>query len=170
VIQTVDLGGKQGVGHDPSAIATWGYDGLSKYVLDYWSSQAEYADIKPVFAERYYEQQARTMFIEDATWAQPLISDLRRETGILVVAVRAKGSKWTRADEASPEFQASRVVLPCQAPWLDGWVHEHLSFPNGAHDEAVDTTSMAVHELREVGVQLPYGAYNRGKPLTRRMT
>ena len=170
VIQTVDLGGKQGVGHDPSAIATWGYDGLSKYVLDYWSSQAEYADIKPMFVQRYYEQNARTMFIEDATWAQPLISDLRRETGVLVVAVRAKGSKWTRADEASPEFQASRVVLPCTAPWLDGWVHEHVSFPNGAHDEAVDTTSMAVHELREVGVKLPYGAYNRMKPLSRRMT
>ena len=170
VIQTVDLGGKQGVGHDPSAIATWGYDGLSKYVLDYWSSQAEYADIKPMFVQRYYEQNARTMFIEDATWAQPLISDLRRETGVLVVAVRAKGSKWTRADEASPEFQASRVVLPCTAPWLDGWVHEHVSFPNGAHDEAVDTTSMAVHELREVGVKLPYGAYNHMKPLSRRMT
>jgi hypothetical protein len=27
---------------------------------------------------------------------------------------------------------------------LDAWVHEHLSFPNGQHDEAVDTTSLAL--------------------------
>lgn len=155
VIQTVDIGGKQGVGHDPSAIATWASDGISLYVLDYWSSQAEYADIKPVFRDKFYEHSARMMFIEDATWAQPLISDLRRETGVLVDAVTPWGSKWVRADAAAPVFQAGRVVLPERAQWLDGWMHEHLSFPNALHDEAVDTTSMAVRELREIGYVLP---------------
>lgn len=166
VVQAVDLGGKQGVGHDPSAIATWGSDGITFAVLDYWSSQAEYADIKPVFAARYFEQQARTMFIEDATWAQPLISDLRRETGVMVEAVPARGSKWVRADAAAPVFASGRVALPCRAPWLDGWMHEHLAFPNGAHDEAVDTTSMAVHELREVGVVLPTRTLS-GRPMAK---
>ena len=147
VVQMVDLGGKQGVGHDPSAIATWGTDGISYAVLDYWSSQAEYADIKPVFANKFFEHKARLMRIEDATWAQPLISDLKRETGVLVKAVPARGSKWVRADAVSPIFEAGRVMLPCRAPWLDGWVQQHLSFPNGVHDEAVDTTSGALDEL-----------------------
>lgn len=147
VIQTVDLGGKQGVGHDPSAIATWASDGISFPVLDYWSSQAEYADIKPTFAAKYYEQQAAAMCIEDATWAQPLISDLRRETGINVLAVPVKGSKWTRADEVSGRFSSLRVILPCRAPWLDAWMQQHLAFPNALHDEAVDTTSMAIRLL-----------------------
>ena len=155
VIQTADLGGKQGVGHDPSAIATWAYDGISLYVLDYWSSQAEYADIKPKFVDKYYEQGARMIYIEDATWAQPLISDLRRETGVLVSAVKPVGSKWIRADAAAPVFESGRVVLPESAPWLDGWMHEHLAFPNGLHDEAVDTTSLAVKELRELGAVMP---------------
>lgn len=163
-IQTVDLGGKQGVGHDPSAIATWASDAISLYVLDYWSSQAEYADIKPKFAAKFYEQRARMLYIEDATWAQPLISDLRRETGVLVSAVEPEGSKWVRADAAAPVFESGRVVLPCQAPWLDSWMHEHLAFPNALHDEAVDTTSMAVKELREIGLTMPTHTMT-GKPL-----
>lgn len=147
VVQTVDLGGKQGVGHDPSAIATWGYDGISMILLDYWSSQDEYAEIKVRFRDKYHEHKPRAMYIEDATWAQPLISDLRRETGINVIAVRPEGSKWVRADAVSPIFDSGRVMLPCRAPFLDGWMHEHLAFPNGTHDEAVDTTSMALREL-----------------------
>jgi predicted phage terminase large subunit-like protein len=171
--QTVDIGGKQGVGHDPSAIATWGYDGITLYVLDYWSSQAEYADIKPKFAAKWHEWRGfkggnpHLMHIEDATWAQPLISDLNRETGVLVAAVTPWGSKWVRADAAAPVFQAGRVALPCQAPWLDGWMHEHLSFPNALHDEAVDTTSMAVRELREIGATMPTHTIS-GKPLSRK--
>ncbi len=161
LVQTADLGGKQGVGHDPSALATWGSDGISYYVLDYWSSQAEYADVKPKFAELWHHWRGfrhatpHLLYVEDATWAQPLISDLNRETGVLVKAVPADGSKWVRADAASPVFAAGRVVLPCRAPWLDGWVGEHLGFPNAVHDEAVDTTSMAVSELSTVGVTMP---------------
>ena len=144
VIQSVDLGGKQGVGHDPSAIATWGWDGISKYLLDYWSGQDEYADVKAIIKAKNFEWRPRMLYVEDATWAQPLISDLRREGGVRVYAVRARGSKWTRADAISPEFEGGAVVLPVSAPWLDAWVHEHLSFPNGQHDEAVDTTSLAL--------------------------
>ncbi len=166
-IQTVDIGGKQGVGHDPSAIATWGYDGISFYVLDYWSSQAEYVDVRAKFIEKWWEWRPRTMHVEDATWAQPLISDLRRESGVQVVAETPEGSKWLRADTfASPKFASGRVVLPCRAPWLEPWMHEHLAFPNGIHDEAVDTTSMALKELDTIGVTLPKSGLS-GRPLSR---
>jgi predicted phage terminase large subunit-like protein len=166
LVQTVDLGGKQGVGHDPSAIATWGYDGISFYLLDYWASHAEYADIKAAFVSKWWEWQPRIMVVEDATWAQPLISDLRRESGINVMAKRAEGSKWTRADAISPLFQSGRIVLPESAPWLDAWMHEHLAFPNAAHDEAVDTTSMALPELNAIGVTMPKATIT-GKQMAR---
>lgn len=173
IVQTVDIGGKQGVGHDPSAIATWASDGISYFVLDYWSSQQEYADVKPRFAAQWHQwrnfrgARDHLMHVEDATWAQPLISDLTRETGVMVKAVQAIGSKWVRADAAAPVFESGRVLLPCHAPWLDGWLHEHLSFPNGAHDEAVDTSSMAVAELRAIGLQIP-NTTMYGRPLARR--
>lgn len=156
VLQTIDLGGKQGVGHDPSAIATWGTDGISFFLLDYWSSQAEYADIKPIFVAKFFEWKPRMMYVEDATWAQPLISDLRRGTGVRVVPRKIEGSKWVRADSVAPEFEAGRVAIPERAPWLDGWMHEHLSFPNGKHDEAVDTTSMAIKAMGGGVATIPF--------------
>ena len=154
VYSSVDLGGKQGVGHDPSAIATWGTDGISFYLLDYWSSQAEYADVKAKVIATFWEHAPRLVLVEDATWAQPLISDLRRETGVRMAPVTPIGSKWVRADAVSPLFEAGRIVLPQAAPWLDGWMHEHLSFPNAAHDEAVDTTSMALMRMAAEAFQV----------------
>jgi predicted phage terminase large subunit-like protein len=154
VYSSVDLGGKQGVGHDPSAIATWGTDGISFYLLDYWSSQAEYADVKAKVIATFWEHAPRLVLVEDATWAQPLISDLRRETGVRMAPVTPIGSKWVRADAVSPLFEAGRIVLPQSAPWLDGWMHEHLSFPNAAHDEAVDTTSMALMRMAAEAFQV----------------
>lgn len=163
-IQSVDLGGKQGTGHDPSAIATWGTDGISYAVLDYWHSQAEYADVKTTFTRKWFEHKPRLMLIEDATWAQPLISDLRRETGVMVAPVTPQGSKWTRADAVSPVFQSGRVMLPCQAVWLPEWEHQHLSFPNALHDEAVDTTSQALaYLLRQFSVQSVRTSWDTGE-------
>lgn len=147
VIQSADLGGKQGVGHDPSALATWGTDGISRYVMDYWSSQAEYADVKAEFTRQSFAHDPLMLFVEDATWAQPLISDLRH-AGIRVQGIPPIGSKWTRADNVSNDFAGGLVVLPEAAPWLDAWMHEHLGFPNAAHDEAVDTTSLALSMFR----------------------
>ena len=164
---SVDLGGKQGVGHDPSAIATWGTDGISFYLLDYWSSQAEYADVKAKIVSTFYEYGPRLVLVEDATWAQPLISDLKRDTGVRVAPVTPSGSKWVRADAVSPLFEAGRIVLPQSAPWLDKWLHEHLAFPNAAHDEAVDTTSMALSRMSVDAFQMtkiPVGGGERRPP------
>ena len=155
VIQSADLGGKPGVGHDPSALATWASDGITFPVLDYWSAQQEYADVKPRFVAKWHEWQPRILFVEDATWAAPLLSDLTRDTAVRVAAVTPVGSKWTRADAVSPAFQSGRVMLPCRAPWLDAWMHEHLSFPNALHDEAVDTTSLALSELLKMHTSIP---------------
>lgn len=148
-IHTYDLGGKPGVGHDPSAIATWGTDGLSKYILDYWSAQDEYVDVKAEALTRHFAHRPYMHYIEDATWAQPLISDLR-QAGLKVYPWPAVGSKWTRADDVSGDFMGGQVVLPCSASWLATWKAELLGFPHAAHDEAVDTTSMALSIMGNV--------------------
>ena len=147
VSHSYDLGGKQGAGHDPSAIATWGTDGISRYVMDYWSSQAEFEDVKAEALARHYQYRPWMHYVEDATWAQPLISSLRR-AGLKVYAVPPRGSKWTRADDVSGDFKGGLVVLPCSAPWIDAWIHEHLAFPTAAHDEAVDTTSLMLSQMQ----------------------
>lgn len=37
-------------------------------------------------------------------------------------------------------FEGNRVFLPADAPWLADFVDELAAFPNGVHDDMVDST------------------------------
>lgn len=50
-------------------------------------------------------------------------------------------SKAFRFDGVSPMFQAGEVLLPEAAIWLPDYERELLTFPGGAHDDQVDSTS-----------------------------
>ncbi len=40
------------------------------------------------------------------------------------------------------------VHLPQEAPWLDAYLRELTSFPNGRHDDQVDSTTQALAWLK----------------------
>jgi len=63
--------------------------------------------------------------------------------------VEPDGAKLARASAVSPFVQAGNVWVPSVelAPWVDGYVEEHASFPMAAHDDQVDTTSQALNRL-----------------------
>lgn len=56
-------------------------------------------------------------------------------------------SKDARAESVTPLVAAGSVYLPADAPWVDAFITAHERFPNAEHDEAVDTTSMALIRL-----------------------
>lgn len=57
-------------------------------------------------------------------------------------------SKQFRFDGVSPMFQAGEVLLPERAPWLADYEAELLAFPNGSHDDQVDSTSQYLRYAR----------------------
>lgn len=86
--------------------------------------------------------------IEDVPWAKPLIQSLReqlRDEGVPIIPFKIEGvNKTARAAAATPYVEEGRCWLPRNAPWLSDFIEEHAEFPKGAHDDQVDTTSMAV--------------------------
>lgn len=81
--------------------------------------------------------------IEDTPWAQPLIQTLREQLeGVVPFKVGAV-PKEVRAQAASPYQHAGNFYLPRKGQWTKEFVDEHAAFPNGSHDDLVDTTSMA---------------------------
>ena len=149
IIQTIDSAWRTGVSNDWSVIATWATDGLDYYLIDVFRKRLEYVDLRKAVQDKFAEQQPLKIYCEDASSGLALISELRRTTNLPIIGVPPRGSKQSRAEMATPYFEATRVVLPREAPWLDAWIAEHLRFPNGKHDDQVDTTAMAIIFLNQ---------------------
>ena len=65
-----------------------------------------------------------------------------------VIAVEPQGSKFQRADAATPECESGNVYL-LKAPWNLDFTESLAMFPNGANDDDVDAFAQGINWLRE---------------------
>lgn len=110
-----------------------------------------------------YEATKKPIVIEDTPWAKPLIQSLQKVIpGVIAFKVEGK-SKLTRAQAVSPFAEGGNFYLPRKAAWKSAFIEEHAAFPHGAHDDMVDTTSMA-------GLRLLIGGLMGGQPTVTEMS
>lgn len=191
VEQFVDSAFKEGVANDYSVCATWGTDGLGNYyVIDVWREKLEYPKLMRALHDQYNKHRAlgvRALVIEDKASGQSAIQTLRRPLptleGVNLPALPvipfpaphddqqkelAGLSKLARAEQATPTVESGQVYLPIDAPWVEDFILEHEKFPAGAHDDMVDTTSMALIRLGHGLAGLPLAGGTRpAMPATR---
>jgi predicted phage terminase large subunit-like protein len=151
-VQTVDSSFKTGVKNDYSVVATWATDNVDYYLLDIWREKVEFDQLITGIKDQYGKWHPNTVLIEDAASGQSAIQTLRNKTRIPVEAYNTneKGSKLARAEGVTPIFRVGKVWLPpadSEHTWIEEWVREHCGFPAAAHDDQVDTTSMALDYL-----------------------
>ena len=53
-------------------------------------------------------------------------------------------SKEERFEEAIAQIEDGRFALPTEAPWLQAFINELLSFPKGRNDDQVDSVSQFI--------------------------
>jgi predicted phage terminase large subunit-like protein len=95
--------------------------------------------------ERY--GRAASLVIEEGGISYGLIQALR-EKHINVVDYKPKGDKQERLIAQIDLFEGGSVLLPEDAPWLEEFVSELLSFP-GRHDDQVDALAQGLAWRRE---------------------
>jgi len=83
------------------------------------------------------------ILIEEAGSGISLIQDLQAE-GVSVEAIRPIGDKIVRMSAQTARIEERRVFLPESAPWLKDFQNELLAFPNGRHDDQVDSLAQAL--------------------------
>jgi predicted phage terminase large subunit-like protein len=143
-----DCAAKTGVGNDFSAIVTIGTDGKDYFILDVVRERLEFADLGRKMKSVFQRLHPQRFYIEDASSGTPLIQELRRTTSLPIIGVVPRGTKLARAEAVSGLFEAGKVKLPGEAPWLDAFVDEFLRFPAGKHDDQVDASSLVLSRLR----------------------
>jgi predicted phage terminase large subunit-like protein len=129
----------------------WGRVGARKYLLDQVRAQIGFNDqIKAMESLSAKWPLAHAKWVEDAANAAALIDTLKEKIHGLI-AVKPHGSKVARAESISPQAEAGNIYLPDPsiAPWIHDFIEEWASFPNAAHDDQVDATSLGVSKITE---------------------
>ena len=68
------------------------------------------------------------------------------------IGVKPERSKVDRVTAQSAKIEARHVYLPKSAAWLGEFLTELLSFPNGRHDDQVDSVSQFLRWLQDANL------------------
>ena len=128
---------------DYSVATIWGKKGDFYYLLELIRLHLAYPELRRKVKEIYSGWLEPTILIEDAGSGTSLIQDLRAEN-IPVIGIKPKGDKVMRMNAQLARLEAGAVHLPLNAPWLGDFKTEVLAFPDGAHDDQVDSMCQAL--------------------------
>jgi hypothetical protein len=84
-----------------------------------------------------------------------MVQSLRRRGLGGIIPQNVKGSKKVRMRAVAPYIEAGDVHLDARATWLGAFLDEAASFPNGGHDDQVDTMSQALARIHKIGERRP---------------
>ena len=144
VVQSWDVAMTTGDHNDYSVCTTWLADKNDFYLLDVFRGRLEYPDLRRKVIALAEARRPATILVEDAGPGMNLLQDLQHSMppGLnRPIGVKPEGSKLERMAAQSAKIEAGQVHLPTSAPWLGDFLTELLAFPNGRHDDQVDSVS-----------------------------
>ena len=151
VVQFADTAYSKERSADYSVVGTWRFEPTCYRLLDVHRERIEFPALKKKAVELFRRHHAQALVVEDIGSGKSLIQELRAESNIPVLGWKPDRDKIARAHAVTWLFEAQKVVLPRQAPWLDVYVREMEQFPASAHDDQVDMTTMALTWAQQRG-------------------
>ncbi|MFA6691287.1 MAG: phage terminase large subunit [Saccharofermentanales bacterium] len=151
IIQSWDTAFKKGAENDYSVCHTWGVTDSGFYLLDRWKEKVEFPTLKRTVVSLANKWHPRAILIEDKASGQSLIQELKTNTTLPVLAIPVDSDKVTRAHAVTPSVEAGNCYLPEDATWLQDFIDEFATFPNGSHDDEVDATTQFLNYVRRRG-------------------
>lgn len=160
LIQSWDTAFEKNNRADYSACTTWGVfkhpdkngDMKSNIIcLDSFKKRMEFPELKQKAMEMWKEWNPDTLIIEKKAAGAPLLYELRRMGIPLQEFTPSKGNDKIARVNAISDLFASGVVWCPTNRWADELMEELASFPNGDHDDLVDSTSQALIRYRQGG-------------------
>lgn len=141
IVQSWDTASKAEEANDFSVCTTWQVRGNDAWLLDVYRAKLEFPDLRRRIEMEATRAGAGLILIEEAGSGIQMIQDLKRSTGLKVVGVIPKHDKATRLLSVTPMIERGRIAIPWGAPWLADFQRELMLFPNGKHDDQVDSLS-----------------------------
>jgi predicted phage terminase large subunit-like protein len=160
IIQSWDTAFEKTNRADYSACTTWGvfYQPNDKgqmtsniILLDAFKRRMEFPELKAKALQMWKDWSPDALIVEKKAAGAPLIYEMRQMGIPLSEYTPGKGhDKIARVNSISDLF-ASGIVWCPSTRWADEVMEEMASFPNGDHDDLVDSSSQALIRFRQGG-------------------
>lgn len=143
---SVDAAFKDDDDSDYVVIQVWGKSQANMYLVDQIRAKLNFpATIQSIrnICAKYPE--AAVKLVEDKANGSAIIQTLQGQIGG-IVPVNPEGGKVARVNAVSAYIESGNVYLP-RTTWINDFVEEAASFPNGKNDDQVDAMSQALHRF-----------------------
>jgi len=158
IIQSYDTAYSKKETADFSVITTWGVfypnedEGAHIILLGVKRGRWDFPELKRIALDEYKFWNPDNVLIEAKATGITLQQEMRR-AGIPVTMYNPGGrrtgtDKVSRAHSVAPLLE-SRMVWAPETDWADALVEECAAFPNGDHDDMVDSTTQALMRFRQ---------------------
>ena len=162
VIQSYDTAFSKRETADYSAITTWGVfypdEGSQPnlILLDSQKGRWDFPELKNIAYDQWKYWAPETVIIAAKATGMPLTHELRNMGIPVVNFTPSRGNdKVTRVHAIAPLLEAGMVWAP-DTQWAHELIEECAAFPNGEHDDLVDSTTQALMRYRQGNfVQIP---------------
>src|SRR3954454_18622195 len=116
-------------------------NGKDLFLLGLCRRRLEYPALKRAVREQQAMFNAEVVLIEDKASGTQLIQELIADGAHGVTRYQPKDDKIMRLHAQTAIIENGFVYIPESAPWLAEYLHEMTVFPNGKHDDHVDSTA-----------------------------
>jgi predicted phage terminase large subunit-like protein len=145
ILQSWDTANKDSELANFSVCTTWGVKRQHMFLIDVYRRKVDFPNLKRAVRELAARYNANVVLVEDKASGTSLIQELRAEHFSLVKEAPAiEGDKIMRLHAQTAKIEGGFVLLPKEAPWLETYVLELVTFPNSKYDDQVDSTVFAL--------------------------
>ncbi|MDF1690599.1 MAG: phage terminase large subunit [Cycloclasticus sp.] len=148
IVHSWDIASGQGDHNDYSVGTIWRYRYNQFYLLDVVRRKFTYSDLLAEIHHQAIESSANLVLIEKAGVGEALIDELRQYSNLNIYPVVPLKDKVTRMMPGTADIEAGKVALPAEALWRAEFEKECAEFPNGKHDDQVDSLSQFLNWAR----------------------
>ena len=141
IVQSWDTANKATELSDFSVCTTWGVKDKELFLLSVFRRRLEYPALKRAVREQLSLFGATEVLIEDKASGTQLIQELISDGCYGVTRYQPTTDKIMRLHAQTALIENGFVRIPEDASWLAEYLHEITVFPNGKHDDQVDSTA-----------------------------
>lgn len=156
VMQSWDTASVPGDSNDYSVCTTWGFTGKYIDLLDVHRGRYGMPELVVTAKQLQQKWKPDLIVIEASHSGHALIQSLNSAGVKGVRPLTPRHSKEERMAARTPVLASGAVRLPTQAPWCESFLAECAVFPNGKHDDQVDTLSQMLITVAKRSAELRF--------------